>query len=50
LLAIAMAFVLHTTPEPTSAWGRGLRPVLAAVLPIAVLAPAAFLLCLAIRA
>jgi hypothetical protein len=50
LLAIAMAFVLHTTPEPGAAWARGLRPVLAAVLPIAVIAPVAFLLCLAIRA
>jgi hypothetical protein len=50
LLAIAMAFVMHTTPEPTAALNRRLRPVLAAVLPIAVIAPVAFLLCLAIRA
>ncbi|MDT4915208.1 MAG: hypothetical protein QOC66_4336 [Pseudonocardiales bacterium] len=49
LLAIATAFVLHTTPEPATALGRRLRPVLAAVLPIAVIAPVAFLLCLAIR-
>jgi hypothetical protein len=50
LLAVATAFVLHTTPEPARAIGRWLRPVLAAVLPIAVVAPVAFLLCLAIRA
>jgi hypothetical protein len=50
LLAVAMAFVLHTTPEPTAALNRRLRPVLAAVLPLAVIAPVAFLLCLAIRA
>jgi hypothetical protein len=50
LLAVAMAFVLQTTPEPAAELGRRLRPVLAAVLPIAVIAPVAFLLCLAIRA
>ncbi len=50
LLAVGMAFVLHTTPEPSSAMRRRLRPVLAAVLPFAVIAPVAFLLCLAIRA
>ena len=50
LLAIATAFVLHTTPAPSTAIGRVLRPTLSALLPIALLAPAAFLLCLAIRA
>jgi hypothetical protein len=49
LFAIATAFVLYSTPEPDGAFGRRLRPVLSAVLPIAVLAPVAFLLCLAIR-
>ena len=49
LLAIATAFVLYSTPEPDGAFGRRLRPVLSALLPIAVLAPVAFLLCLAIR-
>lgn len=49
LLAIASAFVLHTTPEPPTELGRRLRPVVSAVLPIAVIAPVAFLLCLAIR-
>lgn len=49
LLAIAAAFVLHTTPEPFSAFGRRMRPAIGALLPVAVVAPAAFLLCLAIR-
>lgn len=49
LLAIAAAFVLHTTPEPPTSLGRRMRPTIGALLPIAVIAPAAFLLCLAIR-
>ena len=49
LLAVATAFVLHTTPVPPTAVGRRLRPTIGALLPIAVIAPAAFLLCLAIR-
>ena len=49
LLAVGTAFVLHTTPIPPNAAARRLRPVLSALLPIAVIAPAAFLLCLAIR-
>lgn len=49
LLAVAAAFVLFSTSGPATALGRRLRPVLAAVLPLAVLAPPAFLLCLAIR-
>jgi hypothetical protein len=49
LLAVAAAFVLHTTPQPASSLGRRLRPAIGALLPLAVVAPAAFLLCLAIR-
>ena len=49
LLAVGTAFILHTTPRPPTAAGRRLRPVLSALLPIALIAPAAFLLCLAIR-
>ena len=49
LIAIATAFVLHSTEPPTSGAGRRLRPLLGAVAPLAVLAPIAFLLCLAIR-
>ena len=49
LLAIAAAFVLYSTPEPEGALGRRSRPALSVVLPLALLAPVAFLLCLAIR-
>jgi hypothetical protein len=49
LLAIATAFVLHSTGGVAGASARWLRPVLSVVLPIAVLAPVAFLLSLAIR-
>lgn len=49
LFAVAGAFVLHTTPQPAAALGRRLRPALAAVLPVALIAPVAFLLFLAIR-
>jgi hypothetical protein len=49
LLAVATAFTVHTTPHPATVIGRGLRPVLSVLLPIAVISPVAFLLCLAIR-
>jgi hypothetical protein len=49
LLAVGTAFVLQTTPVPAAAAARRLRPILSALLPIAVTAPVAFLLCLAIR-
>lgn len=49
LLAVAAAFVLYSTPEPVTVIGRQMRPVLAALLPLVVLAPVAFLICLSIR-
>ncbi|HEV7205305.1 MAG TPA: hypothetical protein VGN18_11905 [Jatrophihabitans sp.] len=49
LLAIAASFILFTTPEPASARRRLLRPAVAAIFPLCALAPAAFLLCLAVR-
>jgi hypothetical protein len=49
LIAIAAAFVLHSTVPPERGLGRRVRPLLGAVAPLAVLAPVAFLLCLAIR-
>ena len=49
LLAVASAFVLHTTPNPPTRLGRTVRPLIGVVLPFAVTAPVAFLLCLAIR-
>lgn len=47
--AIAAAFIEADTPSPQSALARRLRPLLGALLPLALLAPVAFLLCLAIR-
>ena len=49
LLAIATSFVLFTTPEPAGRIRWISRPLFAALLPLCLLAPAAFLLCLAIR-
>src|SRR4051794_5705715 len=49
LLAIAAAFVLHTTPDPPTTIGRRVRPAIRALLPMAFLAPAVFVLSLAIR-
>ena len=49
LMAVAAAFVLHSTTAAEGGVARRLRPLLGAVLPVAVLAPVAFLLCLAIR-
>jgi hypothetical protein len=50
LVAIGVAFAEATTPPPDSGFARRLRAGLAVLLPICVLAPVAFLLCLAIRA
>jgi hypothetical protein len=54
LLAIGVAFVEHDTDQLATArvsgFGRRMRPVLGALLPLALLAPIAFLLCLAVRA
>lgn len=49
LLAVACAFVLQTTPAPPTQLGQRLRPLIGVVLPYAITAPVAFLLCLAIR-
>ncbi len=49
LLAVAVAFALHSAPVGRARLSAVLRPVCAAVLPLCLLAPGAFLLCLAIR-
>lgn len=49
LIAVGASFVLHTTAASAGP-GRRLRPLLGTVIPLALLAPVAFLLCLAIRA
>ncbi len=49
LFAVAVTFVEHTTPLAESGFARRVRPVLVVVVPVCVIAPVAFLLCLAIR-
>ena len=49
LVSVACSFVLYTTPVPGARWAARLRVAVTALLPIAVLAPPAFLLCLAVR-
>lgn len=50
LLGIAASFTMHSLAAPESAVSVQSRRVAAALLPLSVLAPVAFLLCLAIRA
>ena len=49
LLAIAVGFVEYASPRPGAGVPRGARPVLGVVVPLSMLAPVAFLLCLAVR-
>jgi hypothetical protein len=49
LIAVGAAFLLHSVPEPVGLLSRRLRPAAAALLPMAFLAPVAFLICLSIR-
>lgn len=49
LVGVGLAFAETAGSPAASGFGNRLRPVLAAALPISVLAPVAFLLCLAIR-
>jgi hypothetical protein len=49
LFAVATAFIEHTVPLAESGFARRARPVIGVVLPLSVLAPIAFLLCLAVR-
>lgn len=50
LFAVAVAFVERNVPMPDGGFARRIRPVLGVVVPLSLLAPVAFLLCLAIRA
>jgi hypothetical protein len=53
LLAVAAAYLEHSESGPTLAangFARRMRPVLAVLLPVFLLAPVAYLLCLAVRA
>jgi hypothetical protein len=49
-IAVGMSFTEHSRGRPVSAVGQLLRPMLSAVLPLAILGPVAFIVCLAIRA
>jgi hypothetical protein len=48
-LAVGVAFIERSAPAPQSGFARRVRPVMAALLPLSLLAPVAFVLCLAIR-
>lgn len=50
LLAVAVAFVEYSAPVPDGALARRLRPLLGGLVPLGLLAPVAYLLCLAVRA
>ncbi|MEP7178629.1 MAG: hypothetical protein ABI775_06035 [Pseudonocardiales bacterium] len=47
--AVGVAFIERSSPVPLARWARRLRPVLSSLLPLSLLAPVAFVLCLAIR-
>jgi len=49
LFAIAGAFAMYGLPASASRWATLLRPVVPVLLALSILAPEAFLLCLAIR-
>jgi hypothetical protein len=49
LVAVAVAFLEAETPEAEDGLARQVRPLLGALVPLCLLAPVAFLLCLAIR-
>lgn len=48
-LAVGVAFIERSAPVPQAGFARRLRPVLSSLLPLSILAPVAFVLCLAIR-
>ncbi|WP_338184883.1 hypothetical protein [Jatrophihabitans sp.] len=50
LFGVAVAFIEHEVPLAEGGFARRVRPVLAVLIPFCLLAPVAFLLCLAIRA
>jgi hypothetical protein len=49
LFAVAVAFAEHDVPLADEGFARRVRPLLGVLIPLAFLAPVAFLLCLAIR-
>lgn len=49
LFAVGVAFIERSSPLPQAGFARRARPVLSSLLPLSILAPVAFVLCLAIR-
>lgn len=49
LLTVGVGFAEHASMSPASGFGRHMRPLVGILLPLAVLAPVAYVLCLAIR-
>ncbi|MFN2518262.1 MAG: hypothetical protein ABR604_04335 [Jatrophihabitantaceae bacterium] len=47
--AVGVAFIESSSPMPQAGYARRLRPVMSSLMPLSILAPVAFLLCLAIR-
>jgi len=47
--AVGVAFIEHSSPASQDGFARRVRPVLSSLLPLSILAPIAFVLCLAIR-
>jgi hypothetical protein len=47
--AVGVAFIERSSPLSTARFARRVRPVLGALMPLSLLAPVAFVLCLAIR-
>jgi hypothetical protein len=50
LFAVGASFMEHTTPLPESGFPRRGRPLVTVLLPLSLLSPVAFLLCIAIHA
>jgi hypothetical protein len=47
--AVGVAFIERSSPLPAAAFARRARPALSSLLPLSLLAPVAFVLCLAVR-
>jgi hypothetical protein len=47
--AVGVAFIERSSPLPSARFARRVRPVLSSLVPLSLLAPVAFVLCLAIR-
>jgi hypothetical protein len=48
-LAVGVAFIERSAPMPRAGFARRVRPLLSSLMPLSLLAPVAFVLCLAIR-